>query len=82
MKAGGIYGKTRPENSSDVNNYRNPVIAGGNENLAIPVTVPVTIPVSDQVKELVNVLEDEMSRTQLIAYPTQQPDHSYPENID
>ena len=44
----------------------------------IPVTVPVTIPVSDQVKELVNVLEDEMSREQLMAYPTQQSEQSYP----
>ena len=33
MNAGGLYGKARPENFPDVNDYRNPVIAEGMKNL-------------------------------------------------
>lgn len=33
MNAGGLYGKARPENFPEVNDYRNPVIAEGMKNL-------------------------------------------------
>lgn len=115
MNAGGLYGKARPENFPDVNDYRNPVIAEGMKNLkyvnmfnrginriqtilkengnkpaifdvskisvfevavnelfvedtfvTVPVTIPVTIPVSEQVKRLINVLDGEMTRTELM----------------
>lgn len=117
MNAGGLYGKARPENFPEVNDYRNPIIAEGMKNLkyvnmfnrgidrvqtmlkengnepavfdvekmtVFEVTVTelggenvsgnestqvsnqVDIHATDQVKDLVNILEGEMTRAQLM----------------
>ena len=115
MNAGGLYGKARPENFPDVNDYRNPVIAEGMKNLKyvnmfnrginriqtilkengnkpaifdiskisvfevavnelfvedtsanVPVTITVSEQVSEQVSELINTVDGEMTRTEIM----------------
>lgn len=111
MNAGGLYGKARPENFPEVNDYRNPVVAEGMKNLKYvnmfnrgidriqtilkengnesplfdvskisvfevrvkelvdedaSATLPVTVSVNDQVQDLINALDGEMTRTELM----------------